>query len=231
MARLHKSDSGSRITRFLRFGLFRGLQSIEIDPEDFRDYLAKKHRLHVSDFSRMHQVPIERLDYIAQRMIHDAQRLALAEGAGFGLGGMITLVPDAGLLAIITLRLIQRLCLLYGFAAQGPDERRELWLAAALATGIDVGKDLAEKQMIEKLGPRIAERLAVKFGEEAAEKWVGRLIPVASSVIGGALNFAFVRSWGRRVQRNLRIRHLAERPIHVVVSPPPRPTRFPVIAN
>jgi uncharacterized protein (DUF697 family) len=231
MARLHKSDSGSPITRFLRFGLFRGLQSIEIDPEDFRGYLAKKHRLHVSDFGRMHQVPIERLDYIAQRMIHDAQRLALAEGAGFGLGGMITLVPDAGLLAIITLRLIQRLCLLYGFEAQGPDERRELWLAAALATGIDFGKDLAEKQMIEKLGPRIAERLAVKFGEEAAEKWVGRLIPVASSVIGGALNFAFVRSWGRRVQRNLRIRHLAERPIHVVVSPPPRPTRFPVIAN
>ena len=231
MTRLHKSDIGSPIKRFLRFGLFRGLQSIEIDPEDFRDYLAKKHRLHVSDFSRMHQVPIERLDYIAQRMIHDAQRLALAEGAGLGLGGMITLVPDAGLLAIITLRLIQRLCLLYGFEAQGPDGRRELWLAAALATGIDFGKDLAEKQMIEKLGPRIAERLAVKFGEEAAEKWVGRLIPVASSVIGGALNFAFVRSWGRRVQRNIRIRHLAERPIHVVISPPPRPTRFPVIAN
>jgi len=231
MARLHKSATGSPIARFLRFGMLRGLQSIEIDPEDFRGYLAKKHRLHVSDFSRMHQVPIERLDYISQRMIHDAQRLALAEGAGFGLGGMITLVPDAGLLAIITLRLIQRLCLLYGFEAQGPDERRELWLAAALATGIDFGKELAEKQMIEKLGPRIAERLAVKFGEEAAEKWVGRLIPVASSVIGGALNFAFVRSWGRRVQRNLRIRHLAERPIHVVISPPPHPTRFPLIAN
>ena len=231
MARLHKSATGSPIARFLRFGMLRGLQSIEIDPEDFRGYLAKKHRLHVSDFSRMHQVPIERLDYISQRMIHDAQRLALAEGAGFGLGGMITLVPDAGLLAIITLRLIQRLCLLYGFEAQGPDERRELWLAAALATGIDFGKELAEKQMIEELGPRIAERLAVKFGEEAAEKWVGRLIPVASSVIGGALNFAFVRSWGRRVQRNLRIRHLAERPIHVVISPPPRPTHFPLIAN
>ena len=140
---------------------------------------------------------------------------------------MITLVPDAGLLTIITLRLIQRLTLLYGFEAQGDDERRELWLAAAAATGIDFGKELAEKQMIEKLAPRVAERLAIKFGEEAAEKWVGRLIPVASSVIGGALNFAFVRSWGRRVQRNLRARHLAERPINfypyhpkVVVSLP-----------
>jgi hypothetical protein len=213
MAALH-STNGSPIKRFLRFGLFRGLRSVEIDPEDFRNYLARKHRLHVSDFRNMHRVPIERLDAIAKIMIRDAQRLALAEGAGFGLGGMITLIPDAGLLTIITLRLIQRLCLLYGFESKTPEDQRELWLAAAAATGIDFGKDLAEKQVIEKLAPRIAERLALKFGEEAAEKWIGRLIPVASSVIGGALNFAFVRSWARRVQRNLRDRHLANRPLN-----------------
>jgi hypothetical protein len=231
MAGLHHSSQGSPFKRLLRFGIFRGLRSVEIDPEDFRNYLANKHRLHVSDFRNMHQVPIERLDYIAGIMIRDAQRLALAEGAGFGLGGMITLVPDAGLLTIITLRLIQRLCLLYGFEATGPDERRELWLAAAAATGIDFGKDLAEKQVIEKLAPRIAERLAVKFGEEAAEKWVGRLIPLASSVVGGFLNFSFVRSWGRRVQRNLRARHLAERPLNIYTDAPKVVVRFPAIAQ
>jgi hypothetical protein len=84
-------------------------------------------------------------------------------------------------------------------------------MAAAAASGVDYGKDLAEKQMIERLAPRLAKRLAVKIGQEAAEKWVGRLIPLASSAIGGALNFSFVRSWGRRVQRNLRARYLAER--------------------
>jgi uncharacterized protein (DUF697 family) len=179
----------------------------------------------------MYQVPIERLDAIAKIMIRDAQRLALAEGAGFGLGGMITLVPDAGLLTIITLRLIQRLCLLYGFEATGPDEKRELWLAAAAATGIDFGKDLAEKQMIEKLAPRIAERLALKFGQEAAEKWVGRLIPLASSVVGGVLNFSFVRTWGRRVQRNLRARHLAERSVNIYAGSPKIVVSFPAIAQ
>jgi hypothetical protein len=229
MAGLPNYGSASPFARLLRFGLFRGLRSIEVDPEEFRDYLGRKHRLHVSDFSRMHQVPIERLDYIARQLVRDAQRLALAEGAGFGLGGMITLLPDAGLLTIITLRLIQRLCLLYGFAAQGPDERKELWLAAAAATGIDFGKDLAEKQLVEKLAPRVAERLAIKFGQEAAEKWVGRLIPLVSSVVGGALNFAFVRSWGRRVHRNLRARHLAERPIQVTVGR--RASNVPLIAH
>jgi uncharacterized protein (DUF697 family) len=134
---------------------------------------------------------------------------------------MITIIPDAGLLTILTLRLIQRLCLLYGFEERGQSERVELWMAAAAATGVDYGKDLAEKQILERLAPRIAERLALKLGQETAEKWVGRLIPLASSVIGGALNYAFVRAWGGRVQRNLRMRHVAGRPTVVSTSSSP----------
>jgi hypothetical protein len=156
-------------------------------------------------------VPIEKLDAIAERMIHDAARLAMAEGAGFGLGGVITLIPDTSFLTIITLRLIQRLCLLYGFEENEQERRIQMWLAAAAATGIDFSKDLAEKQLIERLAPRLASRLAIRIGEESAEKWIGRIVPLASSAIGGALNYSFVKSWGRRVQRHLREGHLAER--------------------
>jgi len=205
------SAVGRGLNRVLSFGVRRGLRSLEVRPENFRRQLADKHGLWVPNFSRMHDVPLEKLDAIAQKLIRDAERLALAEGAGFGLGGMITLLPDASLLTAITLRLIQRLCLLYGLETRGEDERLELWLAAAAATGVDYGKDLVEKQMFEKLAPRIAQRLAVKLGQETAEKWVGRMIPLASSAIGGALNFSFVRTWGRRVQRNVRQKHLALR--------------------
>ena len=221
MARLHNSRglslAGRTIGRFLRFGVLRGLRSVEIDPEDFRRQLSNKHGLWVPDFARMKDVPMERLDAIAKTLIRDAERLALAEGAGLGLGGMITFLPDASFLTVITLRLIQRLSLLYGFETHGRDQRMEMWKAAAAAAGIDYGKDLAEKQILEKLVPRIAERFAAKIGAETAEKWAGRLIPLASSAIGGALNFSFVRSWGRRVQRHLRAKHLAAKP-HV---PPP----------
>jgi uncharacterized protein (DUF697 family) len=217
------SVMGRGLNRVLRFGVRRGLRSVEVNPEDFRRQLADKHGLWVPNFGRMQDVPVERLDAIAQKLIRDAERLALAEGAGFGLGGMITLIPDAGILTAITLRLIQRLCLLYGFEMRGQDERVELWLAAASATGVDYGKDLVEKQMFEKLAPRIAKRLAVKLGEETAEKWVGRMIPVASSAIGGILNFTFVRTWGRRVQRNLREKHLASAASAVRAFPAPDP--------
>jgi len=212
MRRLHhraaETLAGRTLGRFLQFGLLRGLKSVEVRPEDFRRELSEKHGLWVPDFARMKDVPIEQLDGIAAALIRDSERMALLEGAGFGLGGLVTFLPDASLLTVITLRLIQRLALLYGFHAKGRDERIEMWKAAASAAGIDYGKDLAEKQLFEKLAPRVAERFAARVGAEAAEKWVGRLIPLASSAIGGALNFAFVRSWGRRVQRHLRARHL-----------------------
>ena len=211
MGKLPKSLASRTVGRFLRFGMLRGLRSVEVDPDDFRHYLADKHNLWIPHFGRMRDVPIEQLDAIAEKLIHNAQRVALAQGAGFGLGGMITILPDASLLTIIALRLIQRLCLLYGFEERESERRIQMWLAAAGAAGIDLGKDLAEKQIAERLAPRIAGRLAVRIGEESAEKWVGRMVPLASSAIGGALNYTFIRTWGRRVHRHLREKHLAER--------------------
>jgi len=51
----------------------------------------------------------------------------------------------------------------------------------------------------------------VRIGEESAEKWVGRLVPLASSANWRALNYTFIRTWGRRVHRHLREKHVAER--------------------
>jgi len=220
MGKLPKSLAGRAVGKFLRFGMLRGLRSVEIDPEEFRRTLAEKHGLWVPHFGRMKDAPLEKLDAIAERLIHDAQRLAMAQGAGFGLGGLITVIPDTGFLTVITLRLIQRLCLLYGFAENESERRTQMWMAAATAAGIDFSKDLAEKQMIEKLAPRIASRLAVRIGEESAEKWVGRMVPLASSAIGGALNYSFVKTWGRRVQRKLREKHVLERAAAALIHPP-----------
>ena len=213
MARLHNTSRRSPLRGLFRLGILKGFRSIEVNPDDFRRYLAKRHKLYLADLRSVRELPIDELDRIAAALIRDAERWALAEGAGFGLGGVLTLVPDASFLTVITLRLVQRLCLLYGFETQSSEQYHELWMAAAAASGVDFGKDLAEKQLLERAAPRVAERLAAKLGQEAAEKWVGKLIPFASAVISGALNFGFVRGWGRRAQRHLRARHLAARPI------------------
>ena len=73
-------------------------------------------------------------------------KLAAAEGAGFGLGRILTIVPDLSILAGITLRTIQKLSLIYGFEYNTDEETAELWIAAASAAGVDISREVLEKR-------------------------------------------------------------------------------------
>ena len=135
-------------------------------------------------------------------------RMAAVEGAGFGLGGLLTIVPDLGILSAITMRTIQKLSLLYGFEYNTDDEIAELWVAAASAAGVDLSRELLEKEVINKFVPRVIQRIAARASTEVVEKWAGRVIPLTSSVIGAGLNYWFVRAWGERAKAHFRQRHL-----------------------
>jgi hypothetical protein len=133
------------------------------------------------------------------------------EGAGFGLGGILTIVPDLGILSAITMRTIQKLSLIYGFELNTDEEISDLWIAAASAAGVDISRELLEKEVINKFVPRVIQRIAAKAGSEVVEKWAGRLIPFTSSAIGCALNYYFVRAWGQRARAHFREKHLEVR--------------------
>ena len=135
--------------------------------------------------------------------------MAALEGAGLGLGGLLTIVPDLGILSAITMRTIQKLSLLYGFEFNTDDEIAELWMAAATAAGVDVSREFLEKEVINKFVPKVIQRIAARASTEVVEKWAGRLIPLASSAIGAGLNYWFVRAWGERAREHFRQRHLA----------------------
>jgi len=170
--------------------------------------LRRAHRLPIAAWPEMFDLGPEVIDPIAAATIKAASRVAALEGAGLGVGGFLTVVPDMGILAAITLRMLQKLSLLYGFEYASDEEISELWIAAATAAGLDLGRDFLEKQAAERLVPRIIDRMAVKLGTEVAEKWAGRIIPVLSAGAAGALNYYFVRAWGRRAQKHFRDRHL-----------------------
>jgi len=96
----------------------------------------------------------------------------------------------------------------YGFEYNTDEETAELWIAAASAAGVDISRELLEKEVVNRFVPKVIQRIAVQASKEAVEKWSGRLIPVASSVIGAALNYYFVRAWGERAKAHFRQRHL-----------------------
>lgn len=191
--------------------LMRAYKTVRVEPDRFLIELRAAYGLPVSSFQGMYSVEPPVLDTIAEQIIHSSMKIAAAEGAGFGLGGFLTIVPDFSILAGITLRTIQRLSLLYGFEYNTDAEMSELWIAAASAAGVDVGRDLLEKSVVNKMIPRIIQRIAAKASAELVEKWAGRLIPVVSSLIGATLNYYFVRGWGERAHAHFRQRHLEMR--------------------
>ncbi len=209
--RADSSWLAKRVQWALNLGLTRAYKSVKVDPGKYLLYLRRAHGLPINSLNQVYSIHPAALDQIADQTIRASMKLAAAEGAGLGMGGLITIVPDFGVLSAITLRMMQKLSLIYGFEYFTDAEVAELWIATATAAGVDLGKDLLEKEVIERFVPRVIRRIAAKAGTEVAEKWAGRLVPIFSSAIGGALNYYFVREWGLRAKRHFRDKHLALR--------------------
>jgi EcsC family protein len=211
MVDTNKSWMRRRVEGAIRGGLARTYDTVKVDPGRFLMQLRVAHGLPLATLHGVYTLPVERLDDVAESVIRAGMKLAAAEGAGFGLGGILTIVPDLGILSAITMRTIQKLSLIYGFELNTDDEVAELWIAAASAAGVDISRELLEKEVVNRFAPKVIQRIAVKAGAEVVEKWAGRLIPVVSSAIGCGLNYYFVRAWGQRARAHFREKHLEAR--------------------
>lgn len=207
-----RNATPSRLTRRLesaiRAGLSGAYRNVGVDPARFLLHLRRAYGLPIASFGEMHAIPMPVIEHMADGVIAASMKLAAAEGAGLGVGGILTIVPDVGVLTAISVRMIQKLSLVYGFEYSTENEIAELWLAAASAAGLDLGRELVEKEVVERFVPRVIERIAIRASSEVVEQWAARLIPVLSAVLGAALNYYFIRGWGRRARRHFRDRHL-----------------------
>lgn len=200
-----------RLETALKSALTRAYESVQVRPEEYLMELRMSHGVPVSTYEGMFSVPVAELDSIAQQTVRGAMKMAGAEGAGLGLGGFATIVPDMGILSAITMRTVQKLSLIYGFQFNTEEEIAELWVAAATAAGVDVSKDLLERTLLKSFVRRVIGRIASRFSTEVGEKMVARAVPILSSAVGAVLNYYFVRAWGNRALAHFRERHLAER--------------------
>jgi hypothetical protein len=203
-----KSWLHGRVEKALIKGLTRAYSTVQVDPQRFLIQLRTAYRMPVSGYHGIYSLEIGEIDGVAEDIIRSGMKLAAVEGAGFGLGGLITLLPDLGILSAITMRTIQKLSLVYGFQFNTDGEIAELWIAAASAAGIDISRDLLEKEVLNRFIPRVIQRIAARASAEVVEKWAGRMIPLVSSALGAGLNYWFVRAWGERAKAHFRQRHL-----------------------
>jgi EcsC protein family len=206
-----KTWLGRRIETALVRGLTRAYETVKVDPAKFLLQVRAAYDLPITSFRGVYRVELGYLDEVAASVIRSSMKMAAAEGAGLGLGGIITIVPDLGILSAITMRTIQKLSLIYGFEFNTDEEMAELWIAAASAAGVDISRELLEKEVVNRFVPRVIQRIAAQASGEVVEKWAGRLIPLASSLIGAGLNYYFVRAWGGRALTHFRNKHLEVR--------------------
>src|SRR3984893_17460858 len=136
--------SSPLLRKALRAGLNRAYRGVQVDPQRYLAHLRRAHGLPVQSYDDMFLLGPEALNPHAHTIIRASARAGALEGLGFGLGGIMTLVPDMGVLATITIRLLQKLSLLYGFNYRTEDEELELWMAAASAAGLDLGRGFLE---------------------------------------------------------------------------------------
>lgn len=218
------------LEKSIRGAFLKAYETVKVNPDAYLQHLRIAYELPALTYEGVYSVNIAQLDTIAEETIRSSMKIAAAEGAGLGMGGMFTIIPDLGILAAITIRMIQKLSLIYGFAYNTEQEEAELWVAAASAAGVDISRELVEKQFVSKFVPRVIQRIATKASAEFVEKWTARLVPVVSSVVGGALNYYFMRVWGERAVLHFRQRHLEmrarraealEAPILLPAIPPP----------
>src|ERR1700687_3980629 len=126
MADEKKSWMRRRVEGAIRGGLTRTYETIKVDPGRFLMQMRVAQGLPLATFHGVYTLPEERLDHVAAAVIRGGVKLAAAEGAGFGLRGILTIVPDLGILSTITMRTVQKLSLIYGFELNTDDEIAEL---------------------------------------------------------------------------------------------------------
>src|ERR1043166_3907669 len=104
-----------RVEDGMRRGFQRAYETVKVDPPKFLIQLRAASGLPITSFQGVYSLEVAQLDTLAHRVIRSGMKVAAAEGAGFGLGGLITIIPDLGILSGVTLRTIQKLSLIYGF--------------------------------------------------------------------------------------------------------------------
>ncbi|PYX91164.1 MAG: hypothetical protein DMG71_20855 [Acidobacteria bacterium] len=122
-----KSWLRRRVEDAVRGGFTRAYETVKVDPPKFLLQLRVAYGLPITTFRGVYSVDLATVDGVAESVIRGGMKMAAAEGAGLGIGGIITIIPDLSILAGITLRTIQKLSLLYGFEfnTEALDRRRQ----------------------------------------------------------------------------------------------------------
>lgn len=142
---------------------------------------------------------------IARRYRHRAAMTGAVTSLPGGLWAIVAAGADVQLTAAYSVRMASMIAQSYGFDTSELTEQAHMADVLALVAGIDslrgVGNWLTREGLIQALPevlPKVLTRLSIELTQEQAAKWVGRIIPGVGAVVGGGIDYAFLRAAGER---------------------------------
>ena len=142
---------------------------------------------------------------IARRYRHRAAMTGAVTSLPGGLWAIVAAGADVQLTAAYSVRMASMIAQAYGYDTSALTEQAHMADVLALVAGIDslrgVGNWLTREGLVEALPrvlPKVLTRLSIELTEAQAAKWVGRIIPGVGAIVGGGLDYAFLRAAGER---------------------------------
>ena len=177
------------------------------DATVLREHQARDKSVH--EFADIRGVALKQKDAVAEHFAAQYRHRALLTGAVTALPGGLWALPaigiDVQLTAIYAVRMASKVAQSYGYDTSLLQEQAHLADVLALMAGVDslrgVGNWLTREGLTEFLPrvlPRLLTRLSLKLTEEETAKLIGRIIPGVSAVIGGSVDYGFMRIAGER---------------------------------
>lgn len=151
-------------------------------------------------FNRIDQLGIKTgVDKLGlEKFINQCALLAAGSGAMAGAGGLSTLVLGIpfDLINIITQQFRVTLAINYYYTGKYQLKFADFFTIVAASLKVDTGMTISKNVMEE-----VAEKLMLNLGSKTAE----RLIPVVGAVIGGSVNYLFIKRMANTLQAKLAV--------------------------
>ncbi|HLY32430.1 MAG TPA: EcsC family protein, partial [Ktedonobacterales bacterium] len=177
------------------------------DESVLHEHQARDHK--IIQFADIRNAPLKQMDHVAEHFAAQYRHRALLTGALTALpGGLWALVAtglDVQLTAVYAVRMAAKVAQSYGYDTSLMDEQAHLADVLALVAGVDslrgIGNWLTREgltSLLPRILPRILTRLSLDLTEEQAARWIGRIIPGVAAIVGGTVDYTFLRVAGER---------------------------------
>ena len=189
----------------------------------------------VNSIEELRHKDLELSDMLANEVHNWANGVATAEGGAAGFFGIAGMVIDVPTLITLSLRTIHKIGLCYGYecktesdqhfayaimSAAGANTVQEKAISVATLAAMNstitkmTWKKIAEKAVENKYGKEAAilaiKNLAKQLGVNITKRKASQAIPVVGSVVGAAINLAFINDMAWAARRSFQERWLSD---------------------